>query len=229
MGWGMKIVGFIPYWKGYQVTNDVSEHKNFKKLGGKYLINYSLNALSRIENINQVILYASDRSVLEVVDDELDFDFLQRPNFLDSSDIPIEDIIDEFLKVSDADVIVMLHPNSPFLQLATINECVSKVVSGKFDSSFTACQYKKLAWFKGVPLNYSLHAPTPHLDQLASVIFEQSSLYVFNRESYLLKKKRVGENPYIKFIDHFEGHEVNLDEDFKIAELIVNSGMYHGY
>jgi len=30
----------------------------------------------------------------------------------------------------------------------------------------------------------------------------------------------------MKKINHFEGHEINREEDFEIAELIVNSGMY---
>jgi len=29
-------------------------------------------------------------------------------------------------------------------------------------------------------------------------------------------------------INHFEGHEINEQKDFEIAELIVNSGMFQG-
>ena len=222
----MKVIGLIPYWMDYQTQNGVSAHKNLKKLGGQYLINYSLRVLKSTKDIDQVLIYASDERVLDITDDSIDFDYLKRPKFLDANDIAIEDIIDEFLKVSDADIIVMLHPNSPFLRSSTVHECVEKVISGDFDSAFTAYEYKKLTWFNGRPLNYSLDKPTPQLKQLDPVIFEQSSLYIFTRESYLKHHKRVGVKPYIKIIDHFEGHEVNVLEDFQIAELIVNSGMY---
>ena len=222
----MKVIGLIPYWMDYQSQNGVSSHKNLKKLGGQYLINYSLRVLNSTKDIDQVLIYASDERVLDITDDSIDFDYMKRPKFLDANDIAIENIIEEFLKVSDADIIVMLHPNSPFLRSSTVHECVEKVISGDFDSAFTAYEYKKLTWFKGRPLNYSLDMPTPQLKKLDPVIFEQSSLYVFTRDSYFKQRKRVGVNPYIKIIDHFEGHEVNVAEDFQIAELIVNSGMY---
>jgi CMP-N-acetylneuraminic acid synthetase len=131
--------------------------------------------------------------------------------------------------LSDADIIIMMHPNSPFLQASTIQECVNEVVTGEHDSAFTAYEYKKLTWFNGKPLNYILDEATPHLSQLPPVIFEQSALYVFSRSSYLTHHNRIGSNPFVKIINHFEGHEVNELEDYEIAELIVSSGMYSGF
>jgi CMP-N-acetylneuraminic acid synthetase len=83
-----------------------------------------------------------------------------------------------------------------------------------------------LCWYQGKPLNYSLTEPTPKPQDIPPVIFEQSSLYVFSKASYIKNRKRIGDTPFIKYVDHFEGHEISIDEDFKIAELIVNSGMY---
>ncbi|NRB38147.1 MAG: hypothetical protein HRU20_06715 [Pseudomonadales bacterium] len=225
----MNVVGVIPYWLEYQLSSGRDDHKNLKMLGGRYLINYSLSLLQMSACIDHCCLYVSDDKVLQYTDDDFSAELLIRPEFLDANDITIEDIIDEFLQVSDADVIVMLHPNSPFLRLNTLDECIKKVVSGEFDSAFTAYEYKKLSWFDGKPLNYSLLEPTPKLETLKPVIFEQSSLYVFSRQSYLKNRKRVGENPYIKCINHFEGHEINDSEDFEMAELIVNSGMYSAF
>lgn len=220
----MRCVGFIPYWLDYKV--DSQGHKNLKKLGGQYLINYSIRLLNRVDAIEQTCIFSSDRKVLDYVDESLNFDFIERPKSLDSDNISIEDIIDAFLEQNDADIIVLLHPNSPFLQKETLSECLDRVRSGEFDSALTAFQFQKLCWFNGKPLNYSLNKPVPKLSAIAPVIFEQSSLYIFTREAYLLNRKRIGNKPYFKFVNHFEGHEVITTEDFSIAELIVNSGMY---
>jgi len=225
----MKVVGMIPYWMEYQSTNENANNRNALKLGGHHPLNYSINSLNLTKAVGQVVVYCSDEHVLEFIDEDLGVELLLRPKFLDADNIAIEDIIDEFLKVSDADIVVMLHPNSPFLRFSTIADCLDRVLRGQNDSAFTAYEFKKLTWYQGRPLNYSLEHPTPQLKDLSPVTFEQSSLYVFTRKSYLENRKRVGVNPYIKVINHFEGHEINVKEDFQIAELIVNSGMFSEY
>lgn len=120
----------------------------------------------------------------------------------------------------------MLHPNSPFLSSKTITECLSQVKNGVYDSAFSAYKYQKFAWFNNTPLNYSLQTETPNLGDIKPVTIEQSSLYIFKKETLLQYSKRIGSTPYIHFINHFEGHEIITNEDFEMAELIVNSGMY---
>ncbi len=225
----MKVVGMIPYWMEYQSKNEGDNNRNALKLGGHHPLNYSINSLNLTKGIDQVVVYCSDENVLTFIDEGLAVDLMPRPKFLDADEIAIEDIIDEFLRASDADVVVMLHPNSPFLRSSTISDCLDKVVSGVNDSAFTAYEFKKLTWYQGAPLNYSLKLSTPQLKDLSPVTFEQSSLYIFTRNAYLENRKRVGLNPYVKIINHFEGHEINVKEDFQIAELIVNSGMFSEY
>jgi CMP-N-acetylneuraminic acid synthetase len=220
----MKIVGLIPYWLDYKVN--AAEHRNLKKLGGRYLLNYTLSLLSKSPSLTSTYVFASSESVLRYIDPHQNYQFLRRPQSLDSLQSSIEDIIDAFLAKIDADIVVLLHPNSPFLRTETLQACVDAVVSGVFDSAFTALILKKLAWFKGLPLNYAMDRPTPSLASIQPVVVEHSSLYVFDVAMYRKTRKRVGSNPFIKAVDHFEGHEIVEPEDFAIAELIVNAGMY---
>ena len=220
----MKIVGLIPYWLDYKVN--AAEHKNLKKLGGRYLLNYTLSLLARSPALSEAYIFASNRDVLRFVDAHQKYQFLQRPRSLDSLQSSIEDIIDAFLAQIDADIVVLIHPNSPFLRTETLRACVDAVVSGEFDSAFTALVLKKLAWFKGTPLNYAMDKPTPPLASIEPLVVEQSSLYVFDVAMYKKTRKRVGHTPFIKAVDHFEGHEIVEPEDFAMAELIVNAGMY---
>lgn len=221
----MKIVALIPYWLNYQI-DDVGHHKNLKKLGGKYLINYSIKLLNSIPQIDETIVFCSDNKINDYINKNLEYKFLSRDKSLDNNNVSIDEIIQSFLAVEEVDVVVLLHPNSPFLTEDTLNECLANVISGKYDSSFTAYEFKKLSWYKNKPLNYSLDRVTPKLESLEPIIIEQSSLYIFTRNSFMAHNKRIGNNPYIKVINHFEGHEVNSAEDFEIAELIVNAGMY---
>ena len=108
-----------------------------------------------------------------------------------------------------------------------MDECVLKVNSGDYDSAFTAFKFQKFAWFKNSPINYNLSLKTPHPFEIEPVIIEHASLYVFKKEQFLKTNKRIAENHFIKFINQFEGHDINTDESFEIAELIVDSGMFN--
>lgn len=222
----MKVVGLIPYWSGYCESENDETPRNLKKVGGRYLINYSIQLLNRITCIDDVVVYASSAEIINYIEEDLKYTHATRPSKLDSVNVGISEIISEFLNVSDGDIIVLLHPNSPFLQVDTLEDCIEKVKTNSYDSAFTAYKYNKFAWFKGQPLNYSLDNPTPQINSIEPVIFEQSSLYIFSRKMFNKRQNRIGEKPYIKYINHFEGHDVNNTEDYEIANLIVNAGMY---
>ena len=222
----MKIVSLIPYWSKYESALDNKKPRNLIKVGGRYLINYSIEVLDMVNEIDDVVIYTSSTDIEKYIDTDSAYEILKRPSWLDEINISIEEIIKQFLEDSDADVVVLLHPNSPFLRAETISDCVQKVVSGEYDSAFTGYEFHKLAWFKGVPLNYTQDKKVPYMNQVESVVFEQSSLYVFTRSMFDELERRVGDKPFVKFINHFEGHDVNTKEDLDVAELIVNSGMY---
>lgn len=220
----MKIAALIPYWIDYHATAE--GRSNLKKLGGSYLINYAIKLLKRVPLVDDIFIYASSDSVMQLIDQIDGFTYLERPSRLDDESVVIEDIIDAFIQQVDAEYVVLLHPNSPFLQTATVSACIEPVLSGEYESAFTACKYSKFCWYKGKPLNYVLTENTPRPSEVEPIYIEQGSLYVFSTKSYRENRKRVSSKPYIKCIDHFEGHEINANEDFQIAELIVNAGMF---
>jgi len=218
----MKIVGLIPFWFNKGKSREI------KKLAGKYLIEYSVSLLNSSKLIDKTILYASDNKILKYIDSELKVDYIQRDKILDSEEILIEDIIENFFKNSDTDIVVLLHPYSPFLTKETLNTCIKKVKNQTYDSAFTAIETQKFSWYQQHPLNFDRANKSPKLKDLDTVISEQGLLYVIEKKSFLEEKSRVGKNPYMHIINHFEGHEINEKKDFEIAELIINSGMFHG-
>ncbi len=218
----MRTVGFIPS----RLNSERVPSKNIRELGGTPLINYTIKALNRVNIIDDIVLFASEPSICDYIQHGLEYTYVKRPESLDTQGATIQDIISEFFKVDNADTIVLLHITSPFLKPETIEECIRVVNSGKHDSAFTAYEFQKFCWYKGKPLNYSLDAPTPRTQDIDPVSVEQSSLYVFKREVFEKTGQRISTNPYIKNIDHFEGHDIDTPDDFRIAELIVNTGMF---
>jgi CMP-N-acetylneuraminic acid synthetase len=218
----MKTVALVPA----KLKSDRVPFKNIKKLGGVPLVNYTIRTLNKVPGIDEIIVFASEPSICGHLQHGLKYKFVERPASLDSQETRIQDIIREFLKKTDADTIALCHITSPFLKAETVSDCIKNVNSGEYDSAFSAYEVKKFCWYKGKPLNYSLEVSTPRTQDLDSVIVEQSSLYVFKRSVFEKTGQRISGKPYIKLIDHFEGHDIDTAEDFRIAELIVNTGLF---
>lgn len=215
----MKIVGMIPFWK------NKANNRDLKQLAGKYLIEYTIKLLNESE-VNETIIYSSSEDILNFIDSDFKVKVLQRPQHLDNEEIRIEEILDNFIKDIDCDIIVYLHPYSPFLTQNTLSNCINQVKSGSFDSAYTVKEYKKLAWFQGKPINFSLDTLTPKLIDVEPIMFEQGLLYVIDVKAFKENPYRIGKNPFYSVIDNFEGHEINNINDFEVAELIINSGMF---
>lgn len=218
----MRIVGIIPAMLG----TDKVPFQNIKELGGIPLVNYTVRTMNKVNVIDDIVIFASEPSICDYIFQGLKYKYLERPGYLDDREAKTQDIITEFLKRDDADIIVLCHIISPFLKPETITECIEKVKSGENNSAFTAVEIKKFCWFKGKPLNYSLSVPTPRTQDIEPLIAEQGHLYVFRREIFEKTGQRIDHNPHIKIIDHFEAHEISSLEDFKVAELIVNTGFF---
>jgi CMP-N-acetylneuraminic acid synthetase len=218
----MRIVGLIPA----RLGTDNVPFQNIKDLGGIPLVNYTVRTMNKVGLLDDIVVFSSEPSICDYIYQGLRYKYLERPAYLNASETKVHDIIKEFLKNDDADIIVLWHIISPFLTPSTINECIEQVKSGKYNSAFTAIEIKKFCWFNGKPLNYSLSQPTPRTQDILPLIVEQGHLYVFRREVFEKTKQRLDQNPYIKIIDHFEAHEISSLEDFRIAELIVNTGFF---
>lgn len=193
-------------------------------LGGIPLVNYAFRAINEVDSIEEAVLFASEPSICCYIQEGIKYKYLKRPQSLDTQQAKVQDLIREFLKLNhDADIVVMFHITSPFLKPETIAECIEKVKSGYYQSAFTAFQINDKCWFKDMPLNCSIGSGSGEV--IAPVIVEHS-LYVFKREVFETTGQRISDNPYIKVIDHFEGHDIDTPEDFRIAELIVNTGLF---
>jgi CMP-N-acetylneuraminic acid synthetase len=214
---GMRVVGFVPS----KLTSKRLPRKNVRPLGGVPLINHVLRTLSRAPDVDETIVYASDDEVMGYVDTGLDCRFVKRPAWLDQDTALVEDFVGSFVEAIPSDVVVLLHATSPFISPTTVSTCVRAVTSGEHESAFAAQELRRFAWFDGQPLNYALDKPTPRTQDLSPVLVEQSGLYVFTRDLFSRTRCRIGDKPYIHLVDDFEGHDIDTNEEFELAEAML--------
>ena len=214
----MKTVAFVPI----RLNSQRVAGKNMRLLGDKPLMCHILETLTTVEGIDEVYVYCSDESICEILPEGVKF--LRRDTSLDSDTTLGKDIYNAFTSEVEADWYILAHATSPFIRRTTIEEALHKVHSGEADSSFSAERVQTFAWYEGKPLNYSLDR-VPRTQDLEPVYVETSAFFVFEREVWRSKRRRIGERPYMAVTDRIESMDIDNPDDFLLAEAIVAANL----
>lgn len=210
----MKIVAMIPI----KLNNERVPGKNVKKFfDGTPLMELIQKACLATESIDEIYVYCSKQEIQEYIVDGVKY--LQRPAYLDKSIVNCNDIIREFMKAVDADVYVISHATSPFTRSTSIEACIQKVVSGKYDSAFLAKRMQEFLWQDGTAMNFDIQH-FPRTQDLKPIYSEASGAFVFTKDSFLKYDRRVGMKPYIHEVDKIEAVDIDYSIDFEIANAI---------
>lgn len=212
----MKIVAVMPI----KLKNERCPGKNIKMLGSRPLLQYELTTLKETNMIDRIIVYCSDERISEYLINGVEF--VKRPRNLDEPTSNFNQIFECFKETVDADIYVYAHATAPFVKLETMIECILAVKSGEFDSAFCAIKLQDYLWQNGKPLNFDAE-DLPRTQDLNPIYQETSGIYVFTKDVFEKYKRRIGVNPYIKEVSFKEAVDIDTPDDFKLAELFVNS------
>lgn len=211
----MKIVAFIPI----KMNNERTPGKNTKRFyNGKCILEIIQETLMKVKGLFEVYVFCSNDAIKEYIIDGVKF--LKRPEFLDTKTATPNDIINEFMKLVDADIYMVSHATSPFVSVEHFEECINAVVSGEYDSSFTAEKIQKLLWTKNnTPFNFDPEN-VPRTQDLEPIFDEVSAAYVFAKETFLKYNRRIGINPHLTIVSGVECVDIDYPEDLQIAEAV---------
>lgn len=210
----MKTVAFVPI----RLNSQRVEGKNLRQLGGKPLLRHILDTLQQCDRIDEIYVYCSDERIKPLLPEGVRF--LRRNEALDRDTTLGREIYDAFTAEVEADLYVLAHATSPFIRPQTIDGALEKVLSGEYDSAFSAERIQTFAWYEGRPLNYSLD-DIPRTQTIEPVYVETSAFFIFPRTLWLHRHRRIGEKPYMAVVDRIEGLDIDYPEDFAIAETIA--------
>ena len=211
----MKVAAYIPI----KLNNERTPGKNTRRFfDGNSILEIMQKTLLTVNGIDEIYVFCSNEAVKEYVVDGVRF--LKRPEYLDTKDATPNDIINEFMKLVDADVYMMCHATSPFVKKERFEECINAVVSGEYDSSFTAERIQKLLWNnENKPLNFDPEN-VPRTQDLTPIYDEVSACYTFAKKTYLLYNRRIGIKPHLTVVSGVECIDIDYPEDFEIAQAV---------
>lgn len=211
----MKTVAFVPL----KLNNQRTPGKNTKKFdSGEALVTVFLKTLVKSKEIDELYVFCSNPEIKDYLIPGVTF--LKRPEYLDTQEATPQDIIDEFIKLVDADIYAVCHCTSPFVTVEHIDECFAAVKSGEYDSSFTGEKIQRLLWTNNnEPLNFDA-SKVPRTQDLDPIFNEVSAAYVFKKEVFVKYRRRIGLKPHITIVSGIECVDIDYPEDFEIANAI---------
>lgn len=210
----MKTVAFVPI----RLNSQRVAGKNLRPLGGEPLMCHILRTLLAVERIDEVWVFCSDERVRDILPRGVRF--LRRSEELDRDTTLGREIYDSFTRQVEADLYVLAHATSPFIRPETIGSALTKVLSGEYDSAFSAEKIQTFAWYAGRPLNYSLDA-IPRTQTIEPVYIETSAFFIFPGELWRKSHRRIGDRPWMAVVDRIEGLDIDYPEDFAMAEIVA--------
>lgn len=214
----MKIVSFIPI----KLNNQRLPGKNTMILGGRPTCDYIFETISNVDTIDEKYVYCSDETIKKYIEpySEKGLRFLQRDAYLDGFHVKGLEIIERFVKDVDADIYVLTHVTQPFTKSESIKKALDKVISGEFDSAFSAVMLQDYMWMNGKPLNYDMKNIVRTQD-LDPIYIETGAFFIFRKEVFTKLGQRIGNKPYIYEIDQFEAVDIDTAEDFEFAKAVA--------
>jgi len=207
-----KVVAIMPI----KLKNERFQGKNIKLLGNKPLLQYQLEMLTRVSEIDEIYVYCSNPEIQSYLIDGVKY--LKRDLKLDLPTANFSEIFKEFINDIDADIYVYTHATAPFVTDKTTRECIEAVAERGFDSSFCAVKIQDFLWKDNEPLNFDAQK-IPRSQDLMPIWRETSGVYVFTKDTFINTGRRIGYHPFIKNVTLKESIDINEPDDFLLAEI----------
>lgn len=233
VGVSSKILTIIPARAGSKRI----PNKNRKKLAGKELIRYSIEACLNAKALKSIIVSSDDKKTIEIANEYPDVIAIERPTEISGDHAPAISYVLHalsYMKESynfDYDMVVIVQPSSPFTLGEDIDKTITLLVENDMaDSSVSVVKLDhvihplKLKTLKNNELKPYLEEENGRMAD-----YELPELYVRNGSVYvskiknILNNKIIGDNCLGYVMPRDRSIDINDPIDFKFAEFLIKN------
>lgn len=197
--------------------------KNYRSFNGKPLYHHIINTLSKVTQIDKIIIDTDSPFILE--DAKKYFPkviLLERPEHLRDGEIPMNEVLLNTIKQVKADFYLQTHSTNPILSASTIEKSIIAFldVFPSFDSLFGVTKLHTRLWNDQTqPINHNPNVLLRTQD-LPPVFEENSCIYIFTQEILEKKGNRIGYKPMKFEIPKKESWDIDDEDDYLISEYL---------
>jgi N-acylneuraminate cytidylyltransferase len=205
-------------------------NKNFKLLSGKPFFFYIADTLRETKLFKNLVINTDSVKISALALERYDKWVIihNRPESLQGDFVSMNSIIDYDIQLlGNENDFLQTHSTNPFLSKETIINAADEYIQGKnnfeLDSLFSVNEIKTRLYTKDIkPINHNPNI-LGRTQDLEVIYEENSNFYFFSRESFEVKKQRIGFNPkaYVMNKNLIEALDVDNSSDWDFAELIL--------
>lgn len=197
--------------------------KNYRDLAGKPLFHHILNTLQDVPELDGILVDTDSPVILEGLARFFpDVKAINRPEDLRADTIPMNEILIYDTSLVQADYYLQTHSTNPLLQPETVSRAIETFLGNfpEHDSLFGVTRLQTRLWDQsGRPIN---HDPDVLLrtQDLSPIYEENSCVYIFERETLVARRNRMGERPLMFEIPVMEAWDIDEELDFTVADTL---------
>lgn len=217
------IVALVPM-KGH---SERVPNKNLRPFCGKPLCHWIIHSLQKSHYVKDIVVNTDSQKIAENIHQNFNgVKIIDRPDEIRGDFVSMNTIIAYDLSQLSGEHFLQTHSTNPLLNTETIDRAIALYFRnlGTHDSLFTVTRHNaRFYWGDGNPIN---HDPQELIrtQDLPPIFEENSSLYIFSRESFKQSGgKRIGLKPYMFEISKFEAVDIDEEDDFQLAELLCQA------
>ena len=224
-----KVNVFLPCRKGSERV----PRKNIKPFAGynNGLIEIKLKQLIETKHIDAIYLSTNDDEILEYAASLNDprIQLHKRIEELSSSQTSTDQLVAYALELIKEDEILWTHVTSPFLTSQAYDQIIEKYFDAKkngYDSLMTSNLIHGFLWNQNGPLNYNREKEKwPRTQTLEPINEINSAVFLASVDIYRDFGDRIGQNPCLYPLDKVQGFDIDWQDDFNIAQAMVQAGL----
>jgi len=207
--------------------------KNIKKLNGKPLVIYTIEAAMKSNLISQVIISTNDKNIADIaINAGAKCPFMRPESLSTDTSLSIDtylytiDRIMEEKKIS-IDNIIILQPTSPLRISLDIDNAIEMFFTKNADSiiSFTEEDHP-IFWHKYIDNNNRFEnifeENIKNRQNNRKTYFPNGAIYIF-KTNLLKQRKYFSRNSFAYIMPRIRSIDIDTIEDFRYAEYILNS------
>ncbi|MEM4331710.1 MAG: acylneuraminate cytidylyltransferase family protein [Candidatus Micrarchaeia archaeon] len=217
--------------------------KNIIPLGGKPLIQYTIEVAKKSKYINRIIVSTDDNEIAKVAKEcgaEVPFMRPKEISQSDSTELQAFEHALKWLKENEnyePDYIVKLFPTSPFRKVESVDKCIELMLQNPDADSVRSVRkctehpYKmwKLdgKWLEPfIPWDQKpKEAHTLSYQMLPPVYVNNASIDITKPQTIYEKKSVTGTKIIGYVMDEIESIDINNTLDYKLAEILLKEGV----
>ncbi len=217
-----KIIALVPMRHHSQRVPE----KNYRKLAGKPLFYHIIETLNQVPLLSGIVVDTDSPVIIEQLKKEFPkVQIIDRPQHLRADTVPMNEILMVDTGQVPADIYLQTHSTNPLVTVESIQKALKVMIAQypAYDSLFSVTRIQARLWDSlARPIN---HNPSILLQtqDLPPVYEENSCFYLFTRQTLENRRSRIGERPYLFELSKSEAWDIDEEEDFAIAEMIMKS------